>query len=239
MEQKKDKKAGAKSKPKNTKEISGKKKQLTKEKMIDAAILLADEKGIDSLSMRNLAQSLGVEAMSLYNHIKNKDELLDEIVDSIVAKIKLPLTGIHWMSAMEERAKSARIVLLQHPWVTLLIVSRVNVGSAMLTYFDASLGCLAAAGFSLPLADHAINAIDSHIYGYTLQELNFPIQPEEYAMQAEAFMPMLDDTIFPHLTGLAKEVISRRYDGMHDFEFGLKIILEGLEKLRINTKKGK
>ncbi|WP_244242038.1 TetR/AcrR family transcriptional regulator [Leptospira kanakyensis] len=209
-----------------------KRKTLSKEVVLEAAIGLADEFGIEELSMRNLALSLSVEAMSLYNHVKNKDELLDNMVDFVISKINLPKIGGDWKSEMKKRAKSAREILILHPWVTLLVVSRMNVGEAMLAYFDRSLGCLHSAGFSLQAADHIINTIDSHVYGYVLQELNFPIEPENYAKKAEGFLPALEVSPFLHLTNLTKEVVSGKYNGLHDFEFGLNLILDGLGRLR-------
>ncbi|MBM9546969.1 TetR/AcrR family transcriptional regulator C-terminal domain-containing protein [Leptospira sp. 201903074] len=215
---------------------SKKRQNLSKDLVLEAAIQLADKFGLEELSMRNLASSLGVEAMSLYNHVKNKDEVLDGMVDLVVSKISLPKIGGDWKKEMKKRAKSAREVLILHPWVTLLLVSRMNVGQAMLTYFDVSLGCLHSAGFSLQAADHIINAIDCHIYGFILQELNFPIEPSEYAKKAEGFMPQLESSPYTHLTDLSKEVISGRYNGLHDFEFGLNLILDNLDKFRNSAK---
>lgn len=224
MEKKKSTKTNKNHKKTNDK----KRKTLSKELVLKVAIQLADNSGLEELSMRNLALHLGVEAMSLYNHVKNKDELLDEMVDSVVSKITLPKIGGDWKKEMKKRARSARQILVQHPWVTMLVVSRMNVGQSMLTYFDATLGCLHSAGFSLQAADHIINAIDSHIYGFILQELNFPIEPENYSIKAEGFLPQLDSSPFPYLTNLTKEVASGKYNGLHDFEFGLNLILDGL-----------
>lgn len=224
MEKKKSTKTNKNHKKTNDK----KRKTLSKELVLKVAIQLADNSGLEELSMRNLALHLGVEAMSLYNHVKNKDELLDEMVDSVVSKITLPKIGGNWKKEMKKRARSARQILVQHPWVTMLVVSRMNVGQSMLTYFDATLGCLHSAGFSLQAADHIINAIDSHIYGFILQELNFPIEPENYSKKAEGFLPQLDSSPFPYLTNLTKEVASGKYNGLHDFEFGLNLILDGL-----------
>ncbi|EKJ87464.1 regulatory TetR family protein [Leptospira meyeri] len=213
-----------------------KRKTLSKDLVLNAAIQLADEFGLEELSMRSLAFHLGVEAMSLYNHIKNKDELLDGMVDSVVSQIVLPKIGGNWKKEMKKRAGSARKVLNLHPWSTILIVSRINVGPAMLAYFDASLGCLHSAGFSLPVADHIINAIDSHIYGYILQELNFPINPKEYSETAKGFLPSLEKSPFIYLTSLAKKVVVGKYNGLHDFEFGLNLILNGLSpQMNIST----
>lgn len=204
---------------------------LSRDRVLNAAVALADESGIDALSMRRLGQALGVEAMSLYKHVANKDDLLDGIVDLVAGEIEVPATPGDWRSAMRSRAISAHAVLMRHPWATMLIVSRVNVGPAMLRYVDATIGCLRAAGFSWALADYAWNAIDSHVYGFTLQKLSFPFAPEEYAEVARAFLPRVPADEYPHLRGMAEEVIARRHDGVQDFEFGLDLILDGLERL--------
>ena len=182
--------------------------------------------------MRKLAQLLGVEAMSLYNHVANKKDVLSGMVDLVVAEIMLPAIGSDWRAAMRARAVSAHGVLLKHPWAALLIVSRINTGPAMLSYIDATLGCLRQAGFSDQQADHAWNAIDSHIYGFTLQELHFPLEPGEYASAARQFLPMLPAERYPHMRALTEQVIDGSYDGLHDFSFGLELILDGLERLR-------
>ncbi|MCI0572279.1 MAG: TetR/AcrR family transcriptional regulator C-terminal domain-containing protein [Myxococcaceae bacterium] len=204
---------------------------LSREKVLRAAVTLADEIGIGSLSMRRLGEELGVEAMSLYKHAANKDDILDGIVDLVVSEIQLPTIGGDWKVAMRRRATSAHEVLLRHPWATMLIVSRANVGPAMLRYVDATIGCLREAGFSYAMSDHAWNAVDSHVYGFTLQKLNFPFQPEEYAVAAKAFLPKLPADRYPYLRGLSQQVIDGSHDGLHDFQFGLELILDGLERV--------
>lgn len=208
---------------------------LSKERVLLAAVRLADEEGIASLSMRNLGQALGVEAMSLYKHVANKDSLLAGIVDIVAAEIERPAISSDWRSSMRRRAVSAHEVLLRHPWATMLIVSRANVGPAMLSYVDATICCLKEAGFSYVMADHAWNAIDSHVYGFTLQKLNFPFQPSEYAPMAKAFLPMIPAAQYPYLNGMSQQVIDGHHDGLHDFEFGLDLILEGLAALLART----
>ncbi|MET0387283.1 MAG: TetR/AcrR family transcriptional regulator [Polyangiales bacterium] len=210
---------------------------LTKLRVIEAAVSVADANGLDALSMRRLGQELGVEAMSLYKHIANKEDLLDGIVDHVAGEIALPPIGGDWKQAMRRRATSAHRVLLRHPWATLLFVSRPNVGPAMLRYIDATLGCLHAAGFSYPLADHAWNAIDSHVYGSTLLELNFPFRPDEYASAAAHFLPMLPPEQYPHMRALSQLVIAGEHDGRHDFELGITLILDGLERLRVSERR--
>ena len=205
---------------------------LSKERVLQAAVSLADETGIASLSMRKLGQALGVEAMSLYKHVANKDEILDGIVDIVAREIEVPTIGGDWKASLRRRAISAHEVLLHHHWATMLIVSRANIGPAMLRYVDATIGCLREAGFSYPMADRAWNAIDNHVYGFTLQRLNFPFAPHEYAEVATTFLKQIPMDDYPYLNGLSLQVIDGRYDGQQDFAFGLDLILDGLEKLR-------
>lgn len=216
------------------KKIQKPRKNLSKDLVIQTAIQYADRNGIEALSMRNLANSLGVEAMSLYNHIQNKDELLDGMVETCVKQFFKPKQGGDWKKEIKKRAKSVREVLLTHPWLTVLLVSRVNVGEHMLQYFNLTLGCLVEAGFSYKQADHIINAIDSHIYGFTLQELNFPFSPDEYESKAKEYLPMIKPDELPYFLNLSKEVASGKYNGIHNFEFGLDLILNGLSP---NSKK--
>ncbi|HZI14205.1 MAG TPA: TetR/AcrR family transcriptional regulator [Myxococcus sp.] len=205
---------------------------LTPERVLGTALELADEKGLDWLSMRNLAQALKVEAMSLYNHVPSKEHILDGIVDLVAGELTLPRAGGDWKAAMRERAQSAHGVLMRHPWATLLFVSRLNVGPNMLRYVDATIGCLRAAGFTYPQADHAWNALDAYIYGFTLQRLNFPLDPTQYAAAASQFLPMIPPERFPHLNGMSQEIIAGRHDGVQHLELGLDILLDGLERMR-------
>lgn len=208
---------------------------LSRERILVTAMRLADKGGIESLSMRKVAQELGVKAMSLYNHVANKDDMLDGIVDLVVSEIEVPSLETDWKTAMRRRAISAHEVLLRHPWATMAIVSRLNVGPAMLRYVDATLGCLCEAGFSFEMADHAWNAIDNHIYGFTLQELNFPLDAAEYAEAAATFISHIPPEQYPYLNRLSHYIIEGRYDGLHDFEFGLNLLLDGLDRLRANA----
>lgn len=195
---------------------------------------MADRDGIESLSMRNLAQEIDSKPMSLYNHVANKDDLLDGMVDIVVGEIDVPDLNTDWKTAMRRRAVSAHAVLLRHPWSTLALVSRVNVGPAMLRYIDATLGCLREAGFSFEMADHVWNAVDSHVYGFTLQELNFPFEAAEYSEVAKNFVSQIPMDQYPYLNGLTHCVIAGDYDGLHDFEFGLDLLLDSLERCRGN-----
>ncbi|NEQ50909.1 MAG: TetR family transcriptional regulator [Leptolyngbya sp. SIO3F4] len=205
---------------------------LSRDLILKTAIQLADDRGIEVLSMRKLAQRLGVKAMSLYNHVANKDDLIDGMVDIVVGEINVPNIGANWKTAMRQRAISAHGVLLRHPWATMAMVSRANVGPSMLRYVNATLGCLVEAGFSFEMADHVWNAIDSHIYGFTLQKLNFPFEEAEYADTAKQYVAMLPAEKYPYLNKLTHYVMEREYDGIHNFEFGLELILNSLDSFR-------
>jgi AcrR family transcriptional regulator len=215
--------------PKTTKSDSPLHVPLSRERILLAAIDLADKDGLDSLSMRKLAQEMGVKAMSLYNHVTNKDDILDSIVDIVVSEIELPKIGGDWRDAMRRQAISAYKILLRHPWAAMALMSRMNVGSSMLQYIDMTLGCLYEAGFSFEMADHVRNVIDSHIYGFTLQELNFPINESDYSEMAAEGLSIIPANKYPYLNKLTHHVIEGSYDGIHDFEFGLELILNGLE----------
>jgi len=204
---------------------------LNRERVLQAALQLADEQGIEQLSMRNLGQVVGVEAMSLYKHVVNKEDLLDGIVDLVARELEVPAIGGDWKQEMRRRAISAHDALMRHRWATQLFVSRANVGPAMLRYVDATIGCLREAGFSYLLADYAWNAIDSYTYGYTLVELSFPFAPHDYGAAAQGFLAMIPPAQFPYLNGMAKEVIEGRHTGLHELTFGLDLLLDGLERL--------
>ena len=206
---------------------------LSKERVLRAAINLADEAGLESLSMRKLGQELGVEAMSLYNHVANKDDILDGIVDIVVSEIDLPSNGAAWKPAMRQWAISAREVLLRHPWACSLIVSRPRVDSAWLRYFDSAFGSLRDGGFSIEMAHHAWHTLDSHILGFTLQELNTPFDTEEIPEVAAMFPRQVPTEEYPYITEYITEVfMDSGHDDEFEFEFGLDLILDGLERVR-------
>jgi hypothetical protein len=205
--------------------------KLTRTKILRAAVAFANKDGIESLSMRKLAGSLGVEAMSLYNHVSNKDDVLDGMVELIAVEIELSAIGGDWKEAICKRTISTHEVLLKYPWASALFVSRINVGPVMLHYVDTTIGYLQTAGFSYKMADYCWNMIDSYLYGFTLKELNFPFEPSEYKDVAQDFSPQLPKEQYPFLYALSAEVISGRHDGLQDFNFGLNLILDGIEKL--------
>jgi AcrR family transcriptional regulator len=206
---------------------------LTRQRVLAAAIDLADRDGIASLSMRKLAQELGVEAMSLYHHVASKDAILDGLIDLVFGEIDLPVGEADWKAAMRRRAISAREVLRRHPWATGLMESRSTPGPATLRHHDAVLGILRNAGFPLELAAHAYSLLDSYIYGFALQETSLPFNtPEETAEVAQAMMAEFPADAYPHLTEIAVEhVLQPGYSYASEYLFGLDLILDGLERL--------
>jgi len=206
---------------------------LSRERVLRAAIDFADRRGIEALSMRKLGQELGVEAMSLYNHVANKDDILDGMIDIVVGEIEVP-SGAPWKEAMRRRAISARRVFSRHPWATALMDSRTSPGPAALHYYDAVIGSLREAGFSIAMAAHAFSALDSYIYGFALQELSLPFDSaDEAADIAEMVLQQLPADQYPHLTEMIIEhALQPGYDYAHEFEFGLELILDGLERAR-------
>jgi AcrR family transcriptional regulator len=210
---------------------------LTRERVLGAAVQLADADGIESLTMRKLGLRLGVEAMSLYNHVANKDDLLDGMVDLVVSEIDLPADSVDWKEAMRRRAISARSVFARHPWASGLIDSRESSGPARLRYLDWVLGTLRRAGFTLELASRAFSILDSYIYGFGRQQLNMSVAPEITPEEmAEAFLQAIPADEYPHLREMVVEhAMKAGYDEGADFAFGLDLILDGLERLPDRT----
>jgi AcrR family transcriptional regulator len=207
-----------------------KRQTLTRERVLRAALALADERGIDALSMRELGRHLSVDAMSLYNHVDNKDDLLDGIVDLVVGEIDLPDDGDDWAAAMRTRARCAQRVFARHPWAAELIDSRTSSGPERLRYLDWVIGTLQRAGFSTGVALHAYSALDSYVYGFARQQATMsgggPGSPET----AEALLSQIPTDQFPHLTDAINHWIEAGYDPDADFEFGLTLILDSLQR---------
>jgi AcrR family transcriptional regulator len=207
---------------------------LSRERVLVAAVAFADERGIASLSMRKLGEVLGVEAMSLYNHVANKDQLLDGMVDLVFGEIDLPAGKADWKTAMRERAQSARRALGRHPWAITLMSTRTSPGPATLRHHDAVIGSLRAGGFSVSLAAHAFSALDSYVYGFALQEATLPFgdTEEETVEVAKMMAAQVPADEYPHLTEFTVEhILQPGYDYGDEFVFGLDLILDGLEKI--------
>jgi AcrR family transcriptional regulator len=207
---------------------------LTRQRVLRAAVALADRGGVGALSMRKLAQELGVEAMSLYHHVANKDDILDGIVDVVFGEIELPTGEAGWEAAMRRRSVSAREALRRHPWATGLMESRRTPGPANIRHHDAVLGVLRNAGFPVELAAHAYSLLDSYIYGFALQEASLPFHtPEETAEVAQEIMSAFPADDYPHLAEIAIEhVLQPGYDYGDEFLYGLDLILDGLARAR-------
>lgn len=205
---------------------------LTRERIIAAAVDLADEGPGTVPSMRRIASRLGVEAMSLYHHVAGKDAILDGMVDAVFAGIRRPVPGEGWREAMGARAHSARAALLAHPWAIPLLESRRAPGPETLGHHDAVLGCLRAAGFPLALAAHAYALIDSYVYGFVMQELALPFgSAEELGEVAGGILEAMPAGAYPHLAELmADHALRPGYAFGDEFPFGLELILEGLER---------
>lgn len=199
---------------------------LTRDRVLRAAVDLADRDGIGALTMRGLGAELGVEAMSLYKHVANKEEILDGIVELVVGEIELPGGEAHWREAMRRRAVSARAVLSRHPWAIGLLEARGAVGPAALGYLDAILGSLRSAGFSVEDAAHAFWLLDSYVYGHVIQESSMTVSASEGA--AGSGTSGREET-YPHLAEVGMEAAAFSFDG--EFEFGLELILQALERI--------
>ncbi|MFE7116908.1 TetR/AcrR family transcriptional regulator C-terminal domain-containing protein [Streptomyces sp. NPDC057654] len=186
--------------------------------------------------MRRLGEAVGVEAMSLYNHVANKEDLLDGMVDLVFGEVELPAPGDGWRDAMRQRANSLHLALSRHRWAIGLMESRPTPGPAALRHHDAVLGSLRRGGFSVPLTAHAVSVLDSYIYGFALQEKTLPFDtPEETSDLAESIMSGFDDGEYPHLTELATTHVMRPgYAYGDEFAFGLDLILDGLQQQMAN-----
>ena len=213
-------------------ERPGSRPPLTRGRIVATAVEIADERGVGAVTMRELASRLSVEAMSLYNHVANKDDILDGMADLAAEQFDLPEDVDDWREAMRRRAVSARQVFSLHPWAPALFDSRGSSGPSGLRYFDWVLGTLVEAGFSLEDAAHAYSLLDSYIYGFGMQQLNFSaesdIPPED---RAEAMLAHIPAETYPYLYRMASHAMHTGYDAETDFEFGLEILLDGLERV--------
>ena len=200
------------------------------------AVALADREGLESVSMRKLADELGSGAMSLYHYVPNKEQLLDGIVDIVFSEIEPPPTDVDWKTAMRKRAISTRDALRRHPWAIGLMEGRTNHGPANLRLHDAVLGCLRAAGFSLEMTVHAYSVQDAFIYGFALQEQDMsPESADDFAVEAQRQMRDYEAVLaeYPHLVEVVGGHVAKAgYDYATEFLFGLDLILAGLDGLR-------
>jgi len=209
---------------------------LSRDRVLRAAVALADDAGIESLSMRKLAQELGVVPMALYKHVANKEELLDGMVDVVVDEIHPPVHGADWKSAVRQRILSARRALLRHPWASRVIESRTTPTPVVLEYMDSMIGMFRVGGFSVDLTHHVMHAMGSRMWGFT-QELFDDSQSLDPEVQAVMLREMAGK--YPYVTEIAmavahdeESVVGQGCDDQFEFEFALDLLLDGFERLR-------
>lgn len=201
---------------------------LSRERIVEAAVRVADRSGLTGVSMRTVGKEVGAEAMSLYHHVHNKDALLDALGDWIFTRIRNPAPDAPWRAAMTDRAASARAVFSAHPWALTLVESRRVAGPALLAHHNAVLGCLRTSGFPVPLAAHAFSALDAYVYGFALTEQNIPLD------EGESIEDFIDDIALP-MAGypflaeyMAELVTGKNFTYADEFSYGLDLILDQL-----------
>ena len=206
---------------------------LSRVRVLAGALELADEVGVDALTIRRLAEHLGVKPMTLYHHVPGKEQILDGIVDMVFGEIDLPPEDLPWTQAMRARCVSARAVLARHPWATPLMETRTSPGPATLRHHDAVLACLQGGGLSVVLTAHAYAIIDSFVYGFALQEANLPFGGgEDLAGLAEQIVDALPDEEYPHFAAFTRQhVLQPGYGFGSSFEVGLDLVLDGLDRM--------
>jgi AcrR family transcriptional regulator len=211
----------------------GPRARLSRERVLRSALAVADTGGLGSLTIRSLAQELGVKPMSVYYHVAGKDEILAALVDIVFAEIELPRPGGDWRAEMRTRAHSARQVLGRHPWAIGLLESLRDPGPANLRHHDTVIATLQAAGFTPELTAHAYALLDSYVYGFALQEAGLAFQrPEGAAEVAGPILERMAEGEYPHLAGMATSYYMQPgYDFADEFGFGLELILDGLARL--------
>jgi AcrR family transcriptional regulator len=199
------------------------------------ALVIADDEGLDAVTMRRLAHELGVEAASLYHHVSGKNQILDGLVDAVAAQIEPPAPFTDWRTAITQRAQNTRTVLRAHPWAVSLMASRTSPGPATLGLLETGIRCFREGGFSIPQTAHAISVVDSYVHGFVLQEVNLPFRDEsELAAMTSAIMGTFPASEFPQLFEMTVEhVLQPGYDYGNEFESGLKVVLDGIAGLLV------
>jgi AcrR family transcriptional regulator len=217
----------------NAKRRTAPRTALSRERVLRAALALADAGGTETPTMRRLAEALGVAPMALYRHVANKDDLVDGLVDIIFGEIELAKSGTDWKAAMRQRAISARAALTRHPWAVTLMESRRNAGPTTLRHHDAVLGSLRHGGFSVAMAAHAYSVLDSYIYGFAMTQKSLPFDASNVAEVAQSMLEQFPVDTYPNLAEITFEhVMKPGYDYANEFEYGLDLILDGLAKAR-------
>jgi AcrR family transcriptional regulator len=219
--------------PKSVSPSSAERAPLSRARVLCGAVAVADAGGLGSLTIRSLARELGVKPMSVYYYVANKDEILDGIVELVFSEIELPATDGEWRSEIRRRSISARRVLRRHPWAIGLLQSRTAPGPATLRHYDAVIGTLRGAGFSVEMTAHAYALLDAYVYGFALSEASLPINgPNTVPDVAGSMMQQFPADAYPHLVEFStKHILKPGYDFGHEFEFGLNTILDALAKV--------
>ena len=208
----------------------GRKPRISREQVLEAALAIADDLGVEGLTMRAIGERVGAEAMSLYRHVADKEDVLDGIVDLVFAETDVPMTTA-WKTAMRERAISVREALTRHPWAVGLMESRMRPGPANLRHHDAVLQVLLGAGLSAADATHAYNLLDSYIFGFVLQERALPFSnADELAEVGPALVEQIPGDLYPNMKAVSAELLANRFDYGSEFAFGLDLILDALER---------
>lgn len=204
---------------------------LSRDRVIEAAVALADRTGTDALTIRRLADDLGVKPMSIYHHVPSKEEILDGMVDVVFSQIDLPPRDLPWTAAVRQRCLSAREVLRRHPWAPPLMESRTTPGPATLRHHEEMLGCLRRGGLSLQMTAHAAALLDSYLYGFALQEASLPFGgSEQIGDLAEEIVDAMPEGAYPQMVEFTRDhVLQPGYSFGSSFEFGLDLLLDGLE----------
>lgn len=204
---------------------------LSRSRVVAAAVALADERGLGALTIRGIADRLGVGPMALYHHVAGKEEILDAIVDAVFVEMDAPVPGAPWRPELERRSRSARAVLARHPWALGLLETRRTPGPATLHHHDAVVGVLLEDGFEPQVAAHAYALLDAYVYGFALQESSLPFEAETADVVAEEMLAGMRDA-YPHLARLAAAVVQvPGYDFADEFEHGLEVVLDGIAGL--------
>lgn len=207
---------------------------VNRNRILDAAIALADTEGMGAVTMRRLGGQLGVEGMALYNHVNNKEDLLDAMLDRVASEIELPDAGPNWREIARRRAISAHTVLMRHPWSVALWTASINLGPARMRYLDSALRNLREAGFPSDLLDRTFHAVENHIVGHALQALGFPLGRSDMQQMGQDYLRAFPADRYPDLAAHIRYHLDHPHSG-NGFAFELDLILDSLERIRITT----
>lgn len=204
---------------------------LTRDRVLEGAVALADEIGIEGFTIRKLAARIDAKPMTIYHHVSNKEAIIDGMVDLVFSEIDLPPEDTDWKTAIRERSRSVRAALARHRWAAPLMEARTSPGPATLRHHDAVLGCFRRGGLSIAMTAHAYALVDSYVYGFAMQEANLPATGgEDLTELVESILENMSGSEHPHLMEMtAKHFLQPGYDFGTEFDFGLDLILDGLE----------